>query len=59
MSKVSHGDGVLLLDGGEEGTLVVDLKIEDAVLIWEANFGAVGCGVGCAGGGREGDAVEG
>jgi hypothetical protein len=35
MCKVSNGDGVLLLDVGEEGSLVVDLEVEDTVLIWE------------------------
>ena len=34
MCKVADGDSVLLLDIGEEGPLVVDLKVEYAVLVW-------------------------
>jgi len=33
--KMTDGDGVLLLDVGEERSLVVDLEVEDAVLIWK------------------------
>ena len=41
VGEVSYGDGVLLLDVGEEWSLVVDLKVEDAVLVWELEA----CGV--------------
>jgi hypothetical protein len=50
MSEVADGDLVLLLNSGEEGTLVVDAEGEDAVLIGghklsaehSAGLGAVG-----------------
>ncbi len=35
MSKVSHSNGILLIDIREEWSLVVDHKVEDAVLIGE------------------------
>ena len=35
MRKVSNSNSVLLLNVGEEWSLVVDLEIEDAVLIWK------------------------
>lgn len=41
MGKVTHGDSVLLLDVVKEGSLVVDLEVEDAVLIRQLEVGAV------------------
>ncbi len=61
MRHVADGNGVLLLDIGEEGALVVDLEVEDAVLVGELEGGGVGGGgVGGVGGvGGEREAVEG
>ncbi len=59
MCKMPHCHLSLFLDIGEEWTLVVDLKREDAVLVWEcegcAEDGAVECGADRG----EGEAVEG
>jgi hypothetical protein len=51
VSKVSYGNGVLLLDVREEWSFVVDLEIEDTVLIWELEA----CGVDCRGLGGSSD----
>ena len=45
MGHVANRDGVLLLDIGEEGALVVDLEVEDAVLIGQHKGGCVGGGI--------------
>lgn len=59
MGHVADGNGVLLLDVGEEGALVVDLEVEDAVLVRQDEGGGVSGGVGGAGLGGKRDAVEG
>ncbi len=41
---MTDGDGVLLLNVGEEGSLVVDLEVEDAVLIWKLEACSVDVG---------------
>ena len=58
MRKVTNGDGVLLFDVGEEWSLVVDLEVEDAVLIWKLEACSVdGGGFGGAGD-LQGETVE-
>lgn len=59
VGNVSDADSGLLLNVGEEGALVVDLEVEDAVLVGEGE-GCVedGGGLGC-GGRIEIEAVEG
>lgn len=59
VGNVADADGGLLLNVGEEGALVVDLEVEDAVLVGEGegcveDGGRLGCG-----GGVEVEAVEG
>jgi hypothetical protein len=44
--EVADGHGVLLLDVGEEGALVVDLEVEDTVLVWQGEAGGVDRAVG-------------
>ena len=53
--------GALLVDAGEEGPLVVDAEVEDAVLVGQGERGGVEGGVGCGerGGWGQGEAVEG
>lgn len=61
MGHVAHRHGVLLLDVGEQGPLVVDLEVEDAVLVGQLEGGRVG-GLGRGRVGRvrgKGQAVEG
>lgn len=45
MRIMPYGDGALLVDAGEEGPLVVEAEVEDAVLVREAERGLVGCGI--------------
>lgn len=61
MRHVAHRHRVLLLDVGQEGALVVDLEVEDAVLVGQLEAGGEGGGVrgGARGRGGEGQAVEG
>lgn len=59
MRKVTYGDSIFLLQVREEWSLVVDFEVEDSVLIWKTDFGAVGCGVRGTGGWGEGNTVEG
>lgn len=42
MSHVADGDGDLLLDVGEEWSLVVDEEVEDTVLVRQGEGGGVG-----------------
>ena len=59
VGEVSYGDRVLLLDVGEEWSLVVHLKVEDAVLVWELEAcGVDGRGFG-GGSDFQGETVEG
>lgn len=53
VGEVADGDGVLLLDVREEGPLVVDFEVEDAVLVGELEGRGVDGGVGRRGGGDE------
>ena len=39
VGHVAHADGVLLLDVRQEGALVVDLEVEDAVLVRQRESG--------------------
>ena len=41
MSNVSHTDSVLFLQVGEEGTLVIDLEVEDAMLVRKGKAGGI------------------
>jgi len=66
MREMPDRDAVLLIDVGEEGTLVVDTEVEDAVLVGQAEGGCEegrvgrgGGGEGGFGGGEEGQAVVG
>lgn len=43
MRKVANGNSVLLFHIGEKWSLVVDLEVEDAVLVWELEACSVGC----------------
>lgn len=45
MGHVANGDGVLLLNVGEEGTLVIDPEVEDAVLVGQHKGGCVCRGI--------------
>lgn len=60
MCHVSHGHRPLLVDVGEEGSLVVDAEVEDAVLVWKGERGGVESRVGSGEGGRrvQGETVE-
>lgn len=53
MRKVPDGDLSLLVDGGQEGALVVDAEVEDAVLVGELEVGGEDGGVGVGRRGRE------
>jgi len=46
MRKVSYSNRILLVDIGEEWSLVVDLEVEDTMLIWKFERSGVGscCG---------------
>lgn len=44
MCNVAHANGVLLLDVGQKGALVVDLEVEDAVLVRQREGGAINGG---------------
>lgn len=47
MGHVAHADGVLFVQIGQEGSLVVDFKVKDAVLIRQCKRGAIdGGGIG-------------
>lgn len=41
MRHVSHTDRVLLIEVSQEGTLVIDFEVEDAVLVGQSKSGAV------------------
>lgn len=41
--EVADGDGVLFVDVGEEGALVVDFEVEDAVLVGGFEGGGPNC----------------
>lgn len=57
--KVTHRHGVLLLDVGIEGPLVVNLKVEDAVLVGQLEGSGVDAPAGWGFHVGEGEAVEG
>lgn len=62
MGKVAHRHLTLLVEGGEEGALVVDAEVEDAVLVGQAEVGGEDGRVGVRGRRRERrqrEAVEG
>jgi hypothetical protein len=59
VSKVAHGDGVLLLDVRQEWALVVDLEIEDSVLVGQLEGGDINSGIVSGSGCLEGQTVEG
>ena len=59
MSIVADSYLVLLLDIGEEGTLVVDTEGEDTVLVGDGELGAVDGAVFRLGGRLEVEAMEG
>lgn len=56
---VTDTNRMLLVDVGEEGSLVVDAEVEDAVLVGDLEGRAVDSGVGGRAEGLEVDAVEG
>lgn len=56
---MADGDLALDVDGGEEGPLVVDAEVEDAMLVREAEGGGEDGGVGGGVSGEEGQPVEG
>jgi len=47
VGEMAHGDSVLLFDVREEGTLVVDFEVKDAVLIWERKGCAIDRRIDC------------
>lgn len=59
MGHVADADGVLILDMGQEGSLVVDLEVEDAVLVGEGEVGGEDGLTGGLGLGDEVSALEG
>lgn len=59
MSIVAHGDLVLFLNVGEEGSLVVDAEGENAVLVGNCELGAENSAVCCRLGRDEVETVEG
>lgn len=59
MRKVADADGVLLLDVGEVGALVVDLEVEDSMLVGKSKVNAVDGSVVCGAGESQVEAVEG
>lgn len=59
MRKVADADGVLLLDIGEVGALVVDLEVEDSMLVGKSKGNAVDGSIFSGAGKSEVEAVEG
>lgn len=59
VGDVTDADGALLVDGGEEGPLVVDEEVEDAVLVGQREGSAVDGGVLGRGDGGEVKTMEG
>lgn len=59
MRKVADADGVLLLDVGEVGALVVDLEVEDSMLVGESERNAVDGSIVSGAGESQVEAMEG
>lgn len=59
MREVSHSNGVLFFNVGQERALVVDLEVEDTMLIGKLEASSIDGGVRSGPGGLKGQAVEG
>lgn len=59
MRKVSQGNSPLLINIGDERTLVVDTEGEDSVLVGGTESGGVNLGLSGGGGRSEGETVVG